>query len=212
VSADDAGVAALRADETADAGREDAAAPRFAELAGGTSSSVKKRSASGSAFDATLGAAGAGTGVALVAVPVDFAAPLVPADRVAAVVVVDFAPVAALAVVDFGDLPATEPPTLFRSFWTLLVTLLTCDFMPESSLPKEFFTSVASAIVFSNSPESSDVIRRKSRTARPAWPATSGSLPGPKMIKAATRMIPTSQVPIPKMFMIGLDVFADGGA
>lgn len=144
---------------------------RLGELAGSVSSSLKKRSASGSAFEATFGAGG--VAVAFAAVPADFAADV--ADvvvREAAAVVDDLGVVEEdvdFVEVDFaGVFEAVELVALVRSFLTLFVTLLTCPAIPLRSLPRVPFVSVTSAIVFSNSPESSEVMRRKSRTARPA--------------------------------------------
>ena len=189
-------------------GAEDVVA-RDAVLAGIVSSSVKKRSARGSAFDATFGAGGADADLAAVA-PDFTVEDAVEVVREAAAVVVDFGEVEVvvedLAGVDLAEVFALdELVALFKSFLTLLVTLLTWPAIPLRSFPREPVPSVTSAIVFSNSPESSEVIRRKSRTARPAWPATSGSLPGPKITRAATRMIIISHAPIPIMFTVGLD-------
>lgn len=102
-------------------------AGRAAELAGRVSSSEKKRSASGSDFDATFGAGGV---AAAFAVELDdFAVEDDVAEvRDAAVVVVDFGvvDVVDLAVVDLAAvLELVDPVALLRSFLTLLVTLLT---------------------------------------------------------------------------------------
>ena len=74
--------------------------------------------------------------------------------------------------------PSTDP-LIPKSFFTLLVTELTSLDMPPSSAVSPLVMSFASAMVFSNSPDNSADIRRKSRTSFPAWPITSGSFPGP---------------------------------
>lgn len=91
------------------------------------SSSVKKRSASGSDFVATFGTGGVAAAFAVVLA--DFAVddPVVVV-RDAAVVVVDFGvvDVVDLAGVDLAAVfELVEPVALLRSFLTLLVTLLT---------------------------------------------------------------------------------------
>lgn len=75
---------------------------------------------------------------------------------------VDFVPLVAL------DFDVAVAPLRPRSFLTLFVTELTSLVIPPISLVIELPISLASAIVFSNSPVSSADIRRKSRTILPA--------------------------------------------
>jgi len=210
-----AGVAAeLRGDTVGVAGLEAVAAGRADVGFGATSSSENIMSDNGSAFDAVFDTTGAGAAAFAGAVADLAEVVVVEAVRAAAVVVVLLAlVVVGFAAVDFAAvLLAPAPVALFRSFWTLLVTLLTWFAIPLNSFPSDPLVSVTSAMVFSNSPDNSEVIRRKSRTARPACPATSGNFPGPKITRAATAMIISSHAPIPKKLIGGLDVPAATGA